>query len=248
MLKFELVQTDKHSIKILLRRKNLRFLRRTNHIQNRCLQLKNRTKLKNLNFETILKDAGKFTLTENDSYIQTYPEFLKYFENLNAGEINEHNLIIASHFVYGWMPTIIHLDLEYKDKVLFLLNAAKSGHILNVSELEILKKAINNSLVGLSKLLHFINPRDYAIWDSRIFRYITEKKSSYGIDRPELYLDYLNGIKNVSKNKDYGNLHELIAKNFDYEIYPTRVIEITMFETDRNKQNRLRKITVGNIS
>jgi len=33
MLKFELVQTDKHSIKILLRRKNLRFLRRTNHIQ-----------------------------------------------------------------------------------------------------------------------------------------------------------------------------------------------------------------------
>jgi len=33
MLKSELVQTDKHSIKILLRRKNLRFLRRTNHIQ-----------------------------------------------------------------------------------------------------------------------------------------------------------------------------------------------------------------------
>jgi len=30
MLKFELVQTDKHSIKILLRRKNLRFLDRTN--------------------------------------------------------------------------------------------------------------------------------------------------------------------------------------------------------------------------
>jgi len=32
MLTFKLVQTDKHSIKILLRRKNLRFLRRTNHI------------------------------------------------------------------------------------------------------------------------------------------------------------------------------------------------------------------------
>jgi hypothetical protein len=36
MLKSELVQTDKHSIKISLRRKNLRFLRRTNHIQTRC--------------------------------------------------------------------------------------------------------------------------------------------------------------------------------------------------------------------
>ena len=36
MLKLELLQTDKHSIIILLRRKNLRFLRRTNHIQTRC--------------------------------------------------------------------------------------------------------------------------------------------------------------------------------------------------------------------
>ena len=34
MLKSDLVQTDKHSIKILLRRKNLRFLSRTNHNTN----------------------------------------------------------------------------------------------------------------------------------------------------------------------------------------------------------------------
>ena len=31
MLKSDLAQTDKYSIKILLRRENLRFLRRTNH-------------------------------------------------------------------------------------------------------------------------------------------------------------------------------------------------------------------------
>jgi len=39
MLKSDLVETDKHSIKILLRRKNLRFLRRTNLIKTRCTQL-----------------------------------------------------------------------------------------------------------------------------------------------------------------------------------------------------------------
>ena len=39
MLKFELVQTDKHSIKILLRRKNLRFLRRTNHYTNTLAEI-----------------------------------------------------------------------------------------------------------------------------------------------------------------------------------------------------------------
>ena len=46
MLKSDLVQTDKHSIKILLRRKNLRFLSRTNLIKTRWQQLKTK-KLKN---------------------------------------------------------------------------------------------------------------------------------------------------------------------------------------------------------
>ena len=174
--------------------------------------------MKNLNFETVLRDAEKFTLTENDSYIKTYPEFLKYFENISAGDLNEHNLVIASHFVYGWMPTILHLNFEKKGEVLKLLNAVKSGYLLNLEELETLKSAINNSLVGLSKLLHFINPRDYAIWDSRVFRYLTEKKSSYGINKPQLYLDYLNGIKKISKNKNYRKLHDLISRNFEYEI------------------------------
>lgn len=36
MLKLELVQTNEHSIKILLRRENLRFLRCANNIKTRC--------------------------------------------------------------------------------------------------------------------------------------------------------------------------------------------------------------------
>ena len=45
MLKSDLVQTDKHSIILLLRRKNLRFLRRTNHIQTRCATFEENTEL-----------------------------------------------------------------------------------------------------------------------------------------------------------------------------------------------------------
>ena len=46
MLKLELVQTDKHSIKILQRRKNLRFLRRTNHNTNTLPTIRKKLKLK----------------------------------------------------------------------------------------------------------------------------------------------------------------------------------------------------------
>ena len=107
--------------------------------------------MKNLNFETILEDAEKFVLRENDSYIRTYPEFLKYFANID--QIEEHNLVIASHFVYGWMPTIIKLNLEQIDKILFLLNAAKNGLVLDKSELELLKKSINKSIIPFSSMI-----------------------------------------------------------------------------------------------
>ena len=46
MLKSDLVQTDKHSIIILLRRKNRRFLRRTNHIHKRYVHSDKKFSLK----------------------------------------------------------------------------------------------------------------------------------------------------------------------------------------------------------
>ena len=62
MLKSDLVQTDKHSIIILLRRKNLRFLRRTNHNTNtlakilaRNLKQNNRTNNPFIFFTTFFK-------------------------------------------------------------------------------------------------------------------------------------------------------------------------------------------------
>ncbi len=189
--------------------------------------------LKNLNYETIRRDTENFTLNGNDSYIESYPEFIKYFKNIN--KIEKHHLIISSHFVYGWMPTIIQIDTKNINNVLFLLNSVKSGYELNFEELLVLKKCVNNSLVGLSKLLHFINPGKYAIWDSRIYRYLTEKKSSYGIDKPILYIEYLEGLCKISKHKDYIGLHNLIEKHLEYKIEPMRALEIIMFQADRNR-------------
>lgn len=189
---------------------------------------------KNLNIEKLKRDAENFTVFANDSYIESYPEFLKYFESLEL--IEKHHLIISSHFVYGWMPTIIHIDTKNIERVLFLLNAAKSGHELKLDELEILKYCINNSMVGLSKLLHFLNPRDYAIWDSRIFKYLTGKKSQYGIDKVKNYSAYLEEIKKLTQHPDYADLHFKIERNFDYSITPMRAVEILMFETNRNEK------------
>ena len=191
---------------------------------------------KNLTFDNLLRDADKFSVSVTDSYIEVYPEFLNYFESLNL--IEKQHLIISSHFVYGWMPTIIHLDTDPSliSQVLFYLNAAKSGHILQIEEFEIVKSCINNSMVGLSKLLHFINPRDYAIWDSRILKYFTGNKSQYGIDKAENYLNYLHKLTEIIHHNDYADLHLMIEGQLKYKITPMRAIELLMFETERNRE------------
>ena len=59
MLTFELTETDKHSIKILLRRKNLRFLRRTNHYTNTLPLMPEKNLVK--------KETGRF-LNKKDKF------------------------------------------------------------------------------------------------------------------------------------------------------------------------------------
>jgi len=190
--------------------------------------------LKNLNFEHIYRDAQTTEFSPKESDLISYKEFIKYFQDIDT--IEREHLVISSHFVYGWMPTIITLKLDECDTCLSLLNKAKSGVILLEHELITLKKSINNSLVGLSKLLHFVCPEKYAIWDSRIFRYLTEKKSTYGIDNPQSYIEYLKGIQDIAKNQEYMKLHQISKKHLGYDISPTRAIEFVMFETDRQRK------------
>jgi len=188
---------------------------------------------KNLTIENLKFDAENITIDKNDSYITAYPEFIQYFETNSP--IKKHHLIIGSHFIYGWMPTILTLKLDKIENVLELLNEVKKGKILNIDELESLKGCINNSMVGLSKLLHFINPEKYAIWDSRILNYCTNQASQYGIDKPQNYIAYLEKLHRLSKEKEFNDLYTEIKEHFDYPITAMRAIEIIMFETSKRK-------------
>lgn len=79
------------------------------------------------------------------------------------------------------MPTILYFKFDkFNDKSNLILNyvsQAKGGILIKENEIAEFIPIINNSLVGTSKLLHFINPNDYAIWDSNIFHCFFPKKS-----------------------------------------------------------------------
>ncbi|MHC5169423.1 hypothetical protein ACVIAJ_03480 [Acinetobacter johnsonii] len=173
--------------------------------------------------------ANNFKSTE-ENYLLSYPYFLNYFQNLES--INLENLVIGISFTYSWMPTILKaLNLKNTEKVLFILNEVKKGKLIDEQQLTTLKTTFNNSLVGTSKLLHFINPKQYAIWDSRVFRFLNNvEPHKYRLEKPRAYIEYLKLIEELKKEKAFTAFFELMKQKVGYDITEYRALELAFFK------------------
>lgn len=110
------------------------------------------------------------------------------------------------------------------------MNEVKRGGNLTVDNLILLKGLFNNSLVGTSKLLHFINPDNFAIWDSRVYRYLTNKEPhDYRIGDINTYLDYLAFCTYLTKQKEFNFLQNRIENLIGYSMTAYRVVELVMY-------------------
>jgi len=165
---------------------------------------------------------------DKQTYDVSYPEFLNYFSNLK--NITKHNLVIGINFTYGWMPTIFDFRYYNFDEAVEILNNAKKGVIPSVYQLELLKGLFNNSLVGTAKLLHFINPEKFAIWDSRVYRYLTEKEPYHDrIGNCETYLSFLTFCDFLTKRNEFEKAHKSICDKFGYAMTKLRTAEVIMY-------------------
>ena len=173
--------------------------------------------------------ANNFKSTE-ENYLLSYPYFLNYFQNLES--INLENLVIGISFTYSWMPTILKaLNLKNTEKVLFILNEVKKGKLIDEQQLTTLKTTFNNSLVGTSKLLHFINPKQYAIWDSRVFRFLNNvEPHKYRLEKPRAYIEYLKLIEELKNEKAFTAFFDLIKQKVGYDITEYRALELAFFK------------------
>ncbi|MGF1903477.1 hypothetical protein [Aliivibrio sifiae] len=163
----------------------------------------------------------------NDTFHKSYYYFLKYFSQKDV--ITEEDLIIGANFTYGWMPTMMRFKSEDFELSVSILNKAKSEIRISSQELMVLKGLINNSLVGASKLLHFINPEKYAIWDSRVCNFLVGKSYKYIVEKIDLYWEYLDLCERVSKDPHFLSIHDNFSKVINYKVYPFRTIEQIMF-------------------
>ena len=173
--------------------------------------------------------ANNFKSTD-ENYLLSYPYFLNYFQNLES--INLENLVIGISFTYSWMPTILKaLNLKNTEEVLFILNEVKKGKLIDEQQLTTLKTTFNNSLVGTSKLLHFINPKQYAIWDSRVFRFLNDvEPHKYRLEKPRAYIEYLKLIEELKNEEPFTTFFELMKQKVGYDITEYRAVELAFFK------------------
>lgn len=183
---------------------------------------------KNITFDKLLQDEKTIALKQLSSDFVSYPEFIKYFNDIVI--ISKHNLVIGINFTYAWMPTMFDFRSDNFEEVIKILNSAKQGQIPTENELEILKKCFNNSLVGASKLLHFINPSQFAIWDSRVYRYLTnEEPHSYRLDKYKSYFAFLDFCNFITNHDDYLKIHNSVIEKVGYQMTKIRTAELIMY-------------------
>ncbi len=187
----------------------------------------------NISIGKIKADEENVEFHKPDTFLISYHEFLEYFNNLE--KIEKHHLIIGINFTYGWMPTIFHFKSKSDNynEAIEILNKVKKecNYCMSNDDLTLLIKLFNNSLVGTSKLLHFINPENYAIWDSRVCRYLMDgNPTSYNqFIKPAIYKQYLNFCTRLTSEKSFLPIHNSIIKKVGYHMTKFRTLELTMF-------------------
>lgn len=169
---------------------------------------------------------------QNDSYIISHPHIISYFAGLE--EIGESDLVRGAHMVYGWMPTVLNLYPEPPNKSLaevsLLLTVAKNSGVLENSRITSIAAVVNNSMVGASKLLHFVAPQYFAIWDSKIYAFVHEKKPhNYRVNKVEFYRDYLDKLNKIQEQPAFTQFHLNVNEKVGYEVTAMRAIELVMF-------------------
>ncbi len=178
--------------------------------------------------ERIVHDEKKVQFGAEDSYLLSYPEFVAYFDNLE--EISRHNLIIAANFVYGWMPRILRLRSHDFPSAVAVVNAVKHGNPIGEREMILLRGLIDNSMVAVSKLLHFVRPDRYVIWDSNVCMYVNGNDSQGLIQNPGNYLAFLDNCREIVADGRFGPVHASMNRKIGYEVSPYRALELVMYQ------------------
>jgi len=187
----------------------------------------------------LVAKRDRIKITDADvATFKAYKAFVSYCRQIKR--MNLHHFLIASHFVYGWMPTMLQISPDAAsdkartadiNQALRILNKVKSHTSISSADIESLRKCVNNSLVGTSKLLHFIDPNKYPIWDKKIVASLGLK--AHTVSKLAYYECFRTRCFCISKEKGFRSFHKKVQQMLKIRVSPYRAIEFVMWKSSR---------------
>jgi hypothetical protein len=163
----------------------------------------------------------------------SYPHFVRFFQQRTSLTLSD--FVIGAHFTYGWMPKILNFKPVELRRCLTIVNKVHAYQtLLDSEEIMTVASVVNKSLVGVSKLLHFIDPDQYAIWDSNVCKYLNSKtQCKWKVGDIESYLKYQELLRSLQSRPVMTELRRTVGLHFNGEVSDLRILEIVMFLTGR---------------
>ena len=183
--------------------------------------------MKKLTVEDLENIEKTLNIDQKDPYIFSYRYLIQFFRQIKS--FSSSDAVICASLVYSWMPTILNLKDDLINKIPPLLNNAKNCQELSKIDLNVLKTFVNNSIVGASKLLHFISPDYYPIWDRKICNFLLGKSYSYIVNNISNYLGYVDFCRSFSTLDLFNPIYFSLQKKVGYKFTRLRAIELILF-------------------
>jgi hypothetical protein len=140
----------------------------------------------------------------------------------------------GAHLVYGWMPKVLNLHTQPPNLTLAqaaaLLESARTQGIISDEHLSQLVSVVNNSIVGTSKLLHFVRPDIFPIWDSNVYGFVFgESPHNYRVNKVAKFREFVRYVDAIRAEKRFIDFHASVNSKVGYEVSEPRAVELIMF-------------------
>jgi hypothetical protein len=179
------------------------------------------------------KKAASFE--QDVSYHVSYQHYINFS---NFHEVNNEQLIQVAGLAYSWMPTTISIvEVDLKKSVDAINNLISCNPNIDIGQIENAASFLGGSVIGLSKILHFIRPEIFPIYDTAIYCFIYGKNNRPGystVNRADRLIAYFQDMGCLKEDCDIkkfvaDDIIKPIQEKYNYQVSTIRAIELAIF-------------------
>ncbi|MBU2889858.1 hypothetical protein [Celeribacter halophilus] len=184
-----------------------------------------------------LTDAYAISVLNSVEYLDAYRALLLFAQSVKDDDRHD-GLLSLAFAAYGWMPTILgqcDMALFKSQKPICEIRALDNKcearkFLVSMGD----KAPINGSWVGTSKVMHFLNPKLFPIWDSRVAKNF-DLRWPYQINSKRNYLCYFDfvHIEILKDHSWFAVVEKEINEKYDYSPTLVRCLELMLFARER---------------